>query len=114
MPDSNRDDLIDVLEEVAKAQLRTLRGLRRRKAEPGVRVPRRSKSNMDLVEDILREAGGPLHVREIILRAGARFGRVLRRESLVSALTKRVLDQHTFRRVGRNTFDLIEREEAER
>jgi len=113
MTDSNRDDLIDVLEIVTKAQLRALRALRRRKPRPDAPAPRRSKSNMDITEDILRMEGGPLHVSEIIRRAKDRFGRTLRRESLVSALSKRVLDQNTFRRVDRNTFDLIDREEED-
>ncbi len=35
--------------------------------------------------------------------------RPLRRESLVSALTKKVLDHHTFTRTAPNTFDLLHR-----
>jgi hypothetical protein len=33
----------------------------------------------------------------------------LRRESLVSTLTKKVLDHNTFRRTAPNTFDLLKR-----
>jgi hypothetical protein len=33
----------------------------------------------------------------------------LSRDSLVSALTKKVLDQHTFCRTAPNTFDLLHR-----
>jgi hypothetical protein len=55
-------------------------------------------------------AQGPLHISEILARAQERFQRHLSRESLVSALTKKVLDQRTFCRVGRNTFDLLERQ----
>jgi hypothetical protein len=64
---------------------------------------------MDIVHDILVAAKGPLHVREIIQRAQKDHRRPLRRESLVSALTKKVLDQNTYCRTAPNTFDLFSR-----
>jgi hypothetical protein len=42
-----------------------------------------------------------------------RHGVKLRRESIVSAMTKKVLDGHTFRRTGRNEFALLDQEEDE-
>jgi len=51
--------------------------------------------------------GFPLN--EIIRRAQQLHQRPLRRESLVSALTKKVLDQNTFTRTAPNTFDLLQR-----
>jgi hypothetical protein len=62
-----------------------------------------------LVQAILAQADQPLHIDEIVARAQKQFGRQLRRESLVSALTKKVLDQNTFRRTAPNTFDLLNR-----
>ena len=56
---------------------------------------------MSVIEDILRTAGEPLHVNEIILRARRDHDRPLKRESIVSALTKNVLDGNTFARAGR-------------
>ena len=61
---------------------------------------------MSIVEDILAEAGQPLHVSAIIERAKSRFGQSLDRESLVSALTKRVKRKDRFVRSGPNTFGL--------
>ena len=107
-----RDELIDTLETVLEGQLRALRSLR------GVgrrRVPSaagRKKSNMAVIEDILTAAGEPLHVNEIIARAKRDHGVGLKRESIVSALTKKVLDRQTFRRTGRNEFGLLGGEEA--
>ena len=104
-----KSELLEVLENSTLAQLRALRALRRsheRKrppSEPG------HKSNMDIVYDILVAAKGPLHVNEIILRAKRDYRRPLRRESLVSALTKKVLDQNTYGRTAPNTFDLLSR-----
>jgi hypothetical protein len=64
---------------------------------------------MQIVHDILAAAKGPLHVNDIIQRAKQDHRRPLRRESLVSALTKKVLDQNTYRRTAPNTFDLLSR-----
>ena len=104
-----KSDLLEILENSTLAQLRALRALRRsqdRKRPPS--APDR-KSNMDIVHDILTAAKGPLHVTEIILRAKKDHRRQLRRESLVSALTKKVLDQNTYSRTAPNPFDLLSR-----
>jgi hypothetical protein len=104
-----KDDLLEVLENTTLAQLRALRALR----GPGTRkrpaaAPDR-KSNMQIIQEILLAAKGPLHINEIIQRAQRDHHRPLRRESLVSALTKKVLDQNTFCRTDPNTFDLLSR-----
>jgi len=57
--------------------------------------------------DILLKAGRPLHVTDIIARIGSRFDARVDRESLVSALSKRVARQDRFERTGKNTFALI-------
>ena len=64
---------------------------------------------MDVVCDVLAAAPGPLHIDEIIQKAKQSYGVKLSRESMVSALTKKVLDQNTFCRTAPNTFDLINR-----
>jgi hypothetical protein len=61
---------------------------------------------MSMVEDILAEAAQPLHISAIIERAKSRFGQSLDRESLVSALTKRVKRKDRFVRSAPNTFGL--------
>jgi hypothetical protein len=105
----NKDDLIEVLETTALAQLRALRALRRSEhRKPAPPDPKR-KSNMDIVYDILIAAKGPLHINDILPRAKKDYHRQLHRESLVSALTKKVLDQDVFTRTAPNTFDLLKR-----
>jgi hypothetical protein len=104
-----KDDLIEVLENTALAQLRALRSLRRAAHRPATTHGLKRKSNMDIVYDILSAAKGPLHLNEILRRAQKDHHRPLRRESLVSALTKKVLDQNTFCRTAPNTFDLLKR-----
>ena len=102
-------DLIDVLEHSALAQLRALRSLRRADQRPAPPPGAKRKSNMDIVYDILLAAPGPLHITDILQRAKKDHHRPLRRESLVSALTKKVLDRNTFTRTAPNTFDLLKR-----
>ena len=55
-----------------------------------------------------RDAQQPLHVSDIIARIATRFGVTVDRESLVSALTKRVVRGDAFVRTGKNTFTLID------
>jgi hypothetical protein len=59
-----------------------------------------------MVEDLLVSAAQPLHISVIIEQAKSRFNQVLDRESLVSALTKRVKRMDRFVRTGPNTFGL--------
>jgi hypothetical protein len=105
----SKDELINVLETSALAQIRALRALRRADHRNAVPSALKPKSNMDIVYDILVAAKGPLHIDVLIQRAQKDFRRPLRRESLVSALTKKVLDQNTFTRTAPNTFDLLQR-----
>lgn len=58
--------------------------------------------------DILKEADRPLHVSEIISGIASRFGASVDRESLVSAISKRVVRCDEFTRTDKNTFWLIE------
>ena len=104
-----KNDLIEVLESNALAQLRALRSLRRAAQRPAAPPGSKRKSNMDVVHDILLAAKGPLHITDLLQRAQKQYHRPLRRESLVSALTKKVLDQNTFTRTAPNTFDLLHR-----
>jgi len=105
----NTDDLINVLETTVLAQLRALRALRRWEHRKTPSPELKRKSNMDVAYDILLAAQGPLHINDIIQRAKKDCRRQLHRESLVSALTKKVLDQNGFTRTAPNTFDLLKR-----
>ena len=110
MPDNFHDDLIDVLETVSKAQLDALRRLRRsvtQQAGSGSAKPPKSMSQVDMAYDILMSAGRPLHISEIIALVAKRHGVTLDRESIVSALSKRVARKDRFARTAPNTFSLV-------
>jgi HB1/ASXL restriction endonuclease-like protein with HTH domain len=66
----------------------------------------KGRSQIDMAFDILKEAAHPLHISELLLRIRARFGNQVDRESLVSALTKRVARADRFVRTDKNTFGL--------
>jgi hypothetical protein len=70
----------------------------------GVRKARSGRSQLSIVLDLLKEANRPLHITEIVEQAHKRFGQKLDRESLVSALSKRVARGDRFRRTAPNTF----------
>lgn len=102
-----RNDLIDVLEAVSTAQLKTLRRLRRSprpEAAPVDTKGRRSMSHIDMAYGILLGANRPLHISEIIALVSKRHGVTLDRESIVSAITKRVARKDRFVRTGPNQF----------
>jgi len=100
-----RETILETMEESLAAQLRAVRRLRGGAGEEA--PPRRSRSHMDIVYDILRAARQPLHVAEIIRRAQAAAGVTLDRESLVSALTKKVARGQRFARPAPNTFAVL-------
>jgi hypothetical protein len=105
-----RDDLLDILETVSKAQLRALRRLRqppRVKTEAKIGAPIKRMSHVTMVYDILRSAERPLHISEILILVAKRFGVELDRESVVSALGKRAARKDRFVRTAPNTFSIL-------
>ena len=98
-----RDVVLEVIEVSLDAQLRAVRRLR--KGEEPVQTRRRTgRSQLDMAYDILAKARVPMHVGDIIEKIRQRFGQEIDRESLVSALTKRVARGDRFERTDRNTF----------
>ena len=99
-----KEAVIDALAVSLEAQLKALQRLQKGQPEP--RTPRNSMSQIDLVYDILQRAAQPLHINEILQRVETVHGQRLDRESIVSALAKKVLRRDRFRRTGKNTFAL--------
>jgi len=95
-------------EELLKAQMGVIRGyLRKLEPERERKSPySESMSHMSIVADILKTVGTPLHVTEIIQKAHEQYDVTLDRESLVSALVKKVNRGVTFVRTAPNTFAL--------
>ncbi len=110
MANNLRDDLIDVLEAISKAQLKALRRMR---GSTGSEVPSADAkgsermSHTDMVHSILTAAGRPMHISEILSLLSKRYGVSLDRESVVSALSKRVARKDRFVRTAPNTFSVL-------
>jgi hypothetical protein len=102
---------LKIQEELLKAQLTVIRGhlgdektsIKKERTSMG-----EGKSQMSIIIDILASAHMPLHVSEIIKQAQERYGLSLDRESMVSALTKKVKKGVMFVRSAPNTFGLKE------
>ena len=88
------------------AQLRTIRQMKSPKPKKAKRREDKSMSNMDMAIDILRRALGPLHISEIIAQVKTKYGVTLDRESLVSALVKKVHRRQGLSRTAPNTFQI--------
>jgi hypothetical protein len=88
------------------AQLSTVRQWKSPKAKKAKRTEGKSMSNMYMTIDILRRAQRPLHISEIIAQIKAKYGVTLDRESLVSALVKKVHRRQGISRSAPNTFEI--------
>ena len=96
-------------EGLLKSQLKVIRQFLDSSEPAAVKERKMSRSSqMDLVHNILQSAQKPLHVTEIIAKAEKDFGIQLDRESIVSALTKKVKSGRMFQRVAPNTFTLVD------
>ena len=105
MNDETKDLILGAFEASLDAQLRAVRRLR---SGPAPDKPRpKGMSHIDYVYDILQRAGQPLHITQILERIEKVHGPRLDRESVVSALVKKVQRHDRFLRTGRNTFALL-------
>ena len=110
MSEEIRKVILETVESVLDAQLRAVRRLRRGEdhsaQSTAEKASHKRRSQMSMVEDLLVEAAQPLHISVLIEQAKSRFNQVLDRESLVSALSKRVKRKDRFVRTGPNTYGL--------
>ena len=70
--------------------------------------PKKRTSKIEIAKNVLRIAGRPLHVTEIIKLAERDFQVALDRDSIVSAILKKVNTGKSFVRTAPNTFALKE------
>ena len=94
-------------ESLLKSQLRIVREFLGEGEMPAQKQRKKGRSQMGTIYDILLAAQKPLHVTEIIARAKQDFDVDLHRESIVSALTKKVKSGRMFTRVAPNTFAIL-------
>jgi len=93
-------------ESLFLAQLRTVRQLQSPKPKKTKRKEDKGMANIDMAMDILQKAQRPLHISEIIAQVKTKYGVTLDRESLVSALVKKIHRRQGLSRSAPNTFEI--------
>ncbi len=88
--------------EVAQAKLKIVERFQAAKQNR----PQKRMSNIEIVEAILKQANTPLHVSEIIRMAKKDHQIQLNRDSIVSAILKKINAGKSFVRTAPNTFAL--------
>ncbi len=96
-------------QSLLRSQLKVIREFLKDDAEPEP-PPRKkkSRSQVNVVHDILFAAKEPLHISEIIKRAKENFNVDIDRESIASAMTKKISKGRMFRRVAPATFEVLD------
>ncbi len=112
--DEIRQTLLEVEEIKLNAQLRAVREALKGEKEPAPEGAKKRMSQVEYVYQVLKSEKVPLHVTIIIERCKEEFGVELYRESIVSALLKKVNRMDRFIKTDRNTFGLIEYRELYR
>jgi hypothetical protein len=106
MPDTPRDEILEAFEIALSAQLRAVRRLRggqRPESRPGTQ---KGLSQVGMAFEVLRRAKKPLHADELIVAIAQAYGVQPARDSLVSALSKKVVAGDRFEKSAPNTFGL--------
>jgi len=98
------DGLLNLYESLLSAQLRVIRQLKSPRPGKPKRETKEGMSNIDMALDILRQSGQPLHISEILAQVKAEYKIALDRESLVSALVKKIHRHPGLSRTAPNTF----------
>ena len=94
----------DYEKQIAEFKLKTISRLQK-----GLKPkPKKRTSKAAIVEHVLRIAGRPLHISEIIQIANRDFQVQLERDSIVSVLVKKIKAGRGFVRTAPNTFALKE------
>jgi hypothetical protein len=88
--------------EVIQAKLKVIE----RFQQQGRSKPKKRTSNIGIAQNVLNSAGHPLHVSDIIQMAEQHYQVQLNRDSIVSAILKKVNAGQTFIRTAPNTFAL--------
>ena len=114
-----KEDLKEFLLQIIELQLDyQLRAIRQLQGKPEIEPPifprkgRRRQSLVDLSINILTEERKPLHVNDLVQLLQQRFGRLTDRDTLSSALAKKVRQGILIKQTAPATFSLIKGKES--
>lgn len=105
--DDIRQALLEVEEIKLKAQLRAVREAQKGEKQPVSNDEYKRISQIEYVYQLLKQEKKPLHISEIIKKCKDNYDIVLFRETIVSALLKKVNRFDRFIKTGPNTFGLV-------
>ena len=100
------DKCLDFIEEVAKSTLDVVNKFRKNAASAKSRAPRTYK--FEYVETILQNAHKPLHIDDIIDIATKEYNVNISKDSLSSAISKKIRSGGSITRTAPNTFTMRE------
>jgi len=96
------EEYLKFQKEVAESRIKIIE-----RFQKGVEAgPVKRTSKIDVARNVLYDAGKPLHVTEIVRLAKRDYHMALERDSIVSAILKKVKAGQTFIRTAPNTFAL--------
>lgn len=98
------EKLLELHKDLLQSQLKTIYRYQQQSGPDKKKIRRTSK--LDIVADILASSDQPLHISEIIRIAQQEYQTEMERDSIVSALVKKVKAGRQFVRVAPNTFAL--------
>ena len=98
------DKFLQFYKELLQSQLKVV--YRYQRQDPQLKKKLKRTSNLDVVEDILASANQPLHISKIIQIAKNDYNLTLERDSIVSAIIKKIRFGVRFERIAPNTFTL--------
>ena len=101
------EEFYSFYESLLSAQLRVVSQLKNPRSVKSKPAKGQSMSNISMAVDILQKAKQPLHISEIIAQVKTKHGLTLDRESLVSALVKKVHQNQGLTRTAPNTFQVL-------
>lgn len=101
--------ILDITIQSLQAQLKAVRNLRGKPESK--RVKRKGISQIVMIYNILKLEKKPMHINDIILKVNKEYKVKMDRESIVSALTKKVVRGDRFIRPDKNTFALMDDED---
>ena len=96
------DQYLQYHKEVAQAKLKIIE----RFQQKGQHKLQKRTSNIEIAQNVLNSVGHPLHVTDIIKLAEQQYQVQLNRDSIVSAILKKVNAGQIFTRTAPNTFAL--------
>ena len=100
------DKYLDFVEEMARSTLEVVKKFRQSTTDTKTREPRTYK--FEYVETILRNARKLLHIDDIIDIAGKEYSVTINKDSLSSAISKKIRSGSNITRTAPNTFEYRE------